>query len=162
MPAESSRRAGGRGGGLGVNQAPSDFHLSSLNGARIPSFPAFSPRLETDRRASERLIGPLFLVQDGVGRDHRAEDEGAHVRQPDDGRVRVGPASRRPGVSFRAAFHCTLLFPHSPDLSFRRAERESAHRRPDAAEKRRRRRIDFSKRVVIYISIPCHFSPPLL
>jgi hypothetical protein len=31
-----------------------------------------------------------------VGGDHRASHQGTHVRQPDDGRVRLGPASRSP------------------------------------------------------------------
>ena len=41
----------------------------------------------------------ICVFQVGMGGDHRAEDAGAHVRQPDHGRVCVGPATRRQNVS---------------------------------------------------------------
>lgn len=41
-----------------------------------------------------------LCLQNGVGGDNRAADKGAHVRQSDDRRVRLGPATWRIRVSF--------------------------------------------------------------
>lgn len=45
------------------------------------------------------LKARIFLLQNGVGGDNRAEDKGAHVRQSDDRRVRLGSATRSQRVS---------------------------------------------------------------
>lgn len=39
------------------------------------------------------------VFQMGMGGDHRTSDPGAHVRQPDHWRVRLGPTRRRQHVS---------------------------------------------------------------
>jgi len=49
---------------------------------------------------SEGLFIILLLLQDGVGGDYRAEDEGAHVRQSNDGGVRLGPSTGSSRVSW--------------------------------------------------------------
>jgi hypothetical protein len=41
----------------------------------------------------------FFFLQNGVGGDHRTEDQRTHVRQLDDRRMRVGSAAWRFSVS---------------------------------------------------------------
>ena len=46
----------------------------------------------------------LLWLQVGVGGDHRAQDQGAHVRQPDHGRMCVGSSPGRQNVSTNFLF----------------------------------------------------------
>lgn len=47
-----------------------------------------------------------------MGGDHRTQDEGAHVRQPGDRRVRLGPTCRRARVSNEISITSARLCPY--------------------------------------------------
>ena len=68
-------------------------------------------------RLENELMTWLLSLQDGVGGDHRTADQGAHVRQLDHRRVRVGSAGRSSRVSWPKQADQVEVSIHLHDMS---------------------------------------------